>query len=437
MDKLFRKIFPPSGYRSPLLSYPVLLALTLAELWYILHSHFGETVGGDAWSYFDAMDTLTEGRVDVYRTPVYPAVLLALELLSGPHRLVEALQLANCAFTIVGAWYFMRAADKFTFGRPRAVFWLTAVYCLNPWWHKWAMYVYTEPMALMGMSMFLYWTVRDLPRRCGVVAAVMSGLWLVISVFLRPIMICIVPGVIVFRLWIRRRSGGRSAAAGLAGAGLCVVLVAVYVAGFGRTHGVYRMTAVSAWNDYWFLSEAGFIHPEYTDNRELKEFVTTVNAGADTISTDPFMLFTWGAPLVTEETPLTDIDWLIKRGFHENRAGIPAALLARMRLRVLDEPLLSYIEDLKIITEVLGWKMGLLIVFQAGSLLWLLWLWRGGVRPPGAWLCWYIMTAVSWTSYIGAYYQWARLILPACPAILLLVWQMLSFTRPAPRRALP
>lgn len=439
MGKILRKIFPPSGYRSPLLSYPVLLALFLAELYIFVSLHFGDGIGGDCPTYVAGMESLSRGEIDPYRTPVMSAVMLALRTLAGPSRLFAALQIANCIFAVAGVWYFMRAALKFTFGRRRAAFWLTAVLCLNPWWHHWVAYTLSETMALMASSIFIYWTVRDLPRRPGVLSAVMSCVWLAVMMFLRPVMLCMLPGMVLFWLLLARRSGGAGARAGLAGTAVCALLVAGYVAAFGRTFGVCKMTAVSDWNNYWFLSEAGCMRPEYTDNPALKQFIEEVNADADTISTDPFMLRTWGAPDVCEEMPMTDIDALIRRAFHENRDKILPSLLTRLRLKVWYEPLMPtyYLPELKIVHTTVSGSTGLFLLFQAAGLLWLVRLWRRGVRPPGAWLCWYMMTALAWTSYIGAYYEWARLIIPAVPAILLFCWQVLSFTRPAPQRPLP
>lgn len=432
-----RKLFPPSGYRSPLLSYPVLWVLLVAELCLIVHPNFGDAMGGDGESYFAAIDSLAAGYPDMYRTPVYPLILHFLGYIAGPDRVEIAVQAANCVFTVAGAWYFMHLAAKFAFGRPRVAFWLTALYCLMPWWHLWTAFVLTEPLALMGMSAYLYWTVRDLPVRPGVVSGVMSAVWLAFLVFLRPVMMCVLPVALVYWWALRRR--GRGARAGLAGTALCVALVAAYTGFYGHVHGSYKLSAVSQWNNYNFLTQAGLHSPGYTSNPALAAFVESTVTTYDTICAEPLIIQYQSVPDAGPDISLADIDGEIYTALRENPREALRAMWVRLRVLVWNEPLLAYdhIPELKIVETTWCPVTGLLIIFQILSAVWLARLWRRGVRPPGAWLCWGVMVALSWSSFAGAYYEWNRLTVPAIPAILMLGWQMLSFTRPTPYRKLP
>lgn len=435
--RIYRKIFPPSGYRTPLLSYPVLLLLFITELWLIIRPDFGDALGGDGRSYFAAIDSLAAGYPDLYRTPVYPLILMALKAVTGPALIEKASQVANCVFSVIGAWYLMRLAGKFAFGRPRAVFWLTAVYCLTPWWHLWTHHVLTEPLALMGMSAYLYWAVRDLPGRVGVRSGVMSGVWLVFLVFLRPVFICLLPIVAVYWAALRRR--GRGAVAGMTGWAVCVALLLAYVAAYGHAHGTYKLSAVSQWNNFNFLSQAGLHSPAYTSNPKFVSFIEGTIATYDTISADPLIIHYKEVPDAGDDITLADIDDEIHTALRENPGEALRAMWVRVRVLVWNDLLFpyDYIPWLKTVETTWFPVTGLLIIFQILSAVWLVRLWRRGVRPAGAWLCWGVMVSVSWASFIGAFYEWYRLTVPAVPAMLMLVCQMLSFTRPAPEKSLP
>lgn len=437
VSRVCHKLFPSSGYRSPLLSYPVLLVVFVAELWLIVRPDFGKSVGGDGLSYFAAIESLAAGYPDMYRTPVYPVILKILDCMFGPGRIYEALQVFNIVAAVAGAWYFMRLAGKFAFGRRRVIFWLTALYCLTPWWHLWTSYVLTEPLALAGMSAYLYWTVRDLPARPGVLSGVMSSVWLVFLVFLRPVLMCLLPVAAIYWWLLRRR--GRGARAGVAGTALCVALVLAYVAAYGHVHGSYKLSAVSQWNNYNFVTQAGLHSPDYTSNPALATFIEGTIAGYDTICAEPLIIHYKSVPDAGGEIPLADIDGEIYKAISENPQKALEAMWVRLHVLVWNEPLFTYdrMPRMKIVESTWAPVTGLLMIFQIICAVWLVWLWRRGVRPPGAWLCWGVMVAVSWSSFVGAYYEWNRLTLPAVPAVLMLVCGMLSFTRPAPRIPLP
>lgn len=437
--RIYRKIFPPSGYRSPLLSYPVLLMLFIGELWFILRPDFGDVRGGDAETYIAAIDSLSCGIPDVYRTPVYPLVIWLVRSVAGPRHIYAGLQLVNCVAVVVAAWYFMRLGLKFTFGRRRATFWLTAVFCLTPWWHVWVSYTLTESLALSGSVIFLYWLVRDQPGRPGSASVLMASFWLVFLAFLRPILMCLIPLTLCYWFALWRRGGGRWAKVGMSASAACAVMVVCYVFAFGRAHGICKISAVSDWNSYWLLSEAGVMRPGYTENPALARFVERFNSIADTVCAEPLMLHNYGAPDVSDSIPLRDIDALISDCAADNRPAMARYFMARMRILVWNDYLYSYdyYEPLRVIEGVWRPCMGLLLLFQLASAIWLVRLWRRGVRPPGSWFCWSYMMAMSWIAFVSGYYDWARLILPAAPAIAMLAFQMLSFTRPAPKRPLP
>ncbi len=432
LGSVWHKIFPASGYRSPLLSYQAVLVLMCVEMAVGLRGLFGVEYGGDAVSYVIAMEPLRHGLPDPYRTPVYPLWLMLLETLFGPERLAVANQLTAVAITIVGGWYFMRVAGKFTFGRRRATFWLTTVFCLTPQWNQWVAYTQTETIGLTGTVIMLWWLVRDLPGAPSLRSGVMSSLWLAVLVFTRPVLMCFIPVVAVYWIAQWRRPGARGARAGLAGSGLTVALILGYMAAFHHAYGMYYMSAVSQWNNFWLLGQSGSLRAAYTDNPHLKAFINEINDKAYVEVEDPLILNIFGSPDISAEMPIEDIDAMLSLGIAENRGRLAVHIWNRLRAQVVAMPLLhtSKGSPYGLMEAVVRPVIGLYLLFLAGIGICLVVLWRHGVRPPGSWLCWLLCVSLAGASVIGAQSDWARLMMPTVPAALMLVYQMVSFFRP-------
>ncbi len=426
---LLRRIFPPSGYRFPLLSYPVVFALMAVELVLLLRGGFGYVNGGDSFDYIDAVDVLLSGRPDLYRTPPYPAALAVLRWVFGPALMVRAMQVTQCVVAVVGAWWFMRVAGRFTFGRRRATFWLTAVYALNPYWNMWVMHTMTEVFAMAGSVALLWCMVRDLPGRPSVRSGVWAGLWLVFLVLLRPILLCWLPVAAVW-WWARfRATHARGAVVALWLAAAVPPLLGGYVAWFGHTYGVYKVSAVSTWNRYALAHMAGVMRPGYTDNPVLQRKISEINASSDTVLPHPLMLNLPGMPMAGDSITQAEIELAVDRAIADNPAVIVRYMDARLRYLVWNEPMLwsgRWLPSLRVIDSTLRLKMGVYLLFLAAFGIWLCVQWRRGLRPAGSWLCWLLCVALAGAAALGAQDNWVRLTLPSMPAAMMLVYQMLS-----------
>ncbi len=429
-------MFPPSGYDSRVLSFPVVLCVMIAELLWM--ASFGRHEGYDTGGYLDAADMLASGRLDYFRPPVYPAFLLLLRAVVGSGGLYVAVNVVQAVMMIVSARYFRLICLRLFHGRARVAFWLTAVYCLLPSVQYQVMLVMTEAPAIAGMVFLLWWLVRDYPGRMSVRAGMMAGLWLVFLVFLRPILLCMVPVVAVWLSVRSVRNGGRGIAAAWCGLGMCVLSVAVYMGLMNRVWGIHSFSGVSVANNYCMVCDAGLLYPHHTDNPALRAQMSRIYDGSYILADNPLYLKTRDVPDWSEELPPSEIEAAVNRAIADHPLEVARHIMYRLRWMVRPAPMsvLTQLPVLRTFEQTFMPTLGLFIIFLAAFPIWLVVRWRRGDRALPLWLLWLAGMAVTWTALVGAMNDWGRLILPCVPAAILLVYAVLSQWHYSPGRFL-
>lgn len=418
---------PSSGYRSPLLSYPVVFFLMAVELVLILSTDFGGLNGGDAPSYIASATNLLQGRADLYRPPVYPAFIALCRMIFGQALEVKAMQVLQCIVAMLGAMCFIAVMRKFTFGKPRVTFWFTVFYALNPYLNLWVLFLMTETTALSGAVLLLYLMTRDLPGPISGRTGLWGGVVLLLLIFLRPVLLCWLP-VCILWWWWQRRAGGAGARNALWVCAATAVLLLAYCGWVKQTYGTARLSGVSAWNKTAMLTMGGILSPEHTDNPALKEEIETVYSWSDTMMTDPLIYVQWWHIDTTANIRIEEIDAAADRAIRENPGKVARFLDARVRYLAWNEPLLweYWFPRFKVIKTTLNLRMPVYWAFLLGVGIWLCVQWRRRLRPGGTWLCWLLCVSLMAAALLGAQNEWARLTIPTIPPAMLLIYQMAS-----------
>lgn len=190
-------MFPDSGYRSQLLQYRtvyLLLALT-ALLCYVAHPC--GVLSNDSGSYYRAAFRLTQLRIDEFRPPVYPLLILATEKIADTA--VSRFLITMFQWLLFGAAVlsFRRCAAMLG-GRRRPVFWATVLFALVPGMWRWNYLILTESISI-SLSVFLItaWVSATLRPAAWKLMAV--SLLIVVLFLTRPVFLALVP---VYALWL-------------------------------------------------------------------------------------------------------------------------------------------------------------------------------------------------------------------------------------------
>lgn len=438
MKKLLRKIFPPSGYRCALLSYPALMVLMVAEL--VIFSFMSDHYGWDTYDYLRAADVWAAGTPDFMRTPIYPLFLWLLRRVFGTGGIFAALCALQGALMVVSAWYFRGLCAKVLPG-PRNVLWLTAIYALLPSLQWTATLAMTEAPAIALTMILFYWLVRDFPELPTVRSSVYIGLLLIVLIFLRPMMICLLA---VVGLWFaalsmrKHRSGTRRRAGAWCAWAVCVAAVLGYSAEMKHTWGVFTFSGVSVCNNFILATDAGILRPEHTSNLALRTQISRIYGSAEVIAEKPVYLAARWVPDVDSTLTAVELQSTVHRALAERPGEVAKHLALRCSYLVRPMPLLKplNIPVYRSLHQVLVPSIGLFAIAMAIYLVWLIAAWRRGHKHLQLWLLWVAVVTFFATAVLGAMNDWNRLVEPAIPLALLLFGAFLARWRYKPGKML-
>ena len=235
----------------------------------LLIAGFGVCEIYDSFSYIDAWDSLSEGRLDALRTPVYPVFLHVLSVLFGLRHYLLAAICFQHLFFLVSLGSFYRLAERFCTSHE-TVFWLSLVYGVLPAITSWNNCILTESLALSGTVILLEAVFRT-KEKPTVLRAVFVALLLTLLLLLRPIFIYIIPVFIVYSVALqigrKGRKGGWYIGAGVLLSSLCFIL---YMNEYKKEYGIFSSSNVSIINQYYIARQNNLIDTTAIRDEGLK-----------------------------------------------------------------------------------------------------------------------------------------------------------------------
>lgn len=400
-----------SGYKSPWLSYAAIyILLLLISACVVVSGRSGTSF--DTPGYFEASELLEHWQLHQTRPPVYPAILLLLRHIVGEAHLPEAIMGVQFSVFVVAVFYFSKIA-KLVLQSSRAAFWTTAVFALLPPFSIcFNRYILTESLTMSFVIFFVWTLLSRLPELPRWRSALYSGVWLLVLIFLRPVMMCFIPVYIIFWGYVAWRWKQQAIKQMLMAFGMLAVCgssILIYKHRLFVEYGLEGMSTAAVVNNYFALRDLHRLRPEHTDNPALKAYLDSI---CDTSPRTPDMRY-----------PNWDEIWKIKslssdQEFEDavNKAMADTSFayfrFAKINLGYLSKHAL--LPGLSIIP--LPINMSCYLVFMTMALILLIWKCRH-IEP---WILFLTSAAISGASTIGAMDEWTRLFYPGMPSALLL-----------------
>lgn len=228
----------------------------------------------DAHSYIEAADRLSALEPDVMRTPVYPFIILITRALFG-ELWIYAVAAIQFIVMVVAGYYLSLTGMRYigrrgiVTGVVGAVLLTAAVkYCVN---------IQTEAFAVSGV-IFLVWTlVRDLPGAPNMRSILLSGVWMILLIFLRPAFLYLLPVYLLYFAVVtpviakdqRMRVWTSVTAMVLLTAGL----ISLYRQAIHERYDIMSISHVTTINNFVNLRNAGIVEPEQADDEWLRSYL--------------------------------------------------------------------------------------------------------------------------------------------------------------------
>lgn len=394
-----------------------LIAFISAVIWIIV---MGVHVTPDTTSYITAVkESLSHGRIDQWRPPVYPLLLGSVKLVFGDSFLWAVIVLQNLVFLLT-IKYFYELLHWIT-DSDRISFWLTLYYALSPGIACYNNYVVTESLAI-SFAIFIAWGLKALLSGQTWRGVIYITLFVGLSVFMRPAQIYLMPVLLViFAGMAFVQKYRREALYGFGGVLLVTLSFLVYVGVFKSNYGIYSPSAIGTVNQFYIGRYYDLIRKNELQHDEIGYFLS------DSHNMENHSLFIEAYASINN-VGLKEVNDEIVYSMRSNPGGWIKAAWDRFCRSGFDR--LFNIGPSKYYLEPFSVKMSSVYCFLAAFLLALgYWIAKNRKIP------WFILTlsvlvlANITASILGAQSEWWRLDFPSVPFLILMAGQALSLIR--------
>lgn len=434
INRFFNGFFSERFFLSPererlnrMLNWGTLMMLATVFSALVLIYHHGPAFHYDTFTYEHAAVTLSQGEVDLWRTPLYPYLILFFRYLfgsAGPVMLCVFQQLLFL-LSVMLLRHILRIAGT---GRRTGII-LTAFYLFVPylvsWWYM--CHIATELVSCFLFMLLGWLSIRIIvnPGSLKISDALWIALLLFLMVAVRPANIYLLPVYALIWLIVIISPKWRTAA-GLVGlAGVIAVSAAVweYRSAIKSRYGYDGITIISYINNYHFVRHYGLMKPELVGNPELRRMLHDFNAFSDEDRYLPVNhYFNETHALLQIDSCAVEMQHVVNKALVHDPANTGRALTSRLRADVSSN-LLTINPDRWIYVALVPYmpNMGCVYLFLLICLAGIIVMWIRRRRFP--WLVAYLWGMV-FTSHIaamlGAMSDWARLTYGSFPFLLLL-----------------
>lgn len=412
---------------SPLF-WALLFSLLFRPFYFRLLAPF--TLCPDSPTYLSPGADILRGKIDILRTPLYPLLIRFLALFGGQAGLYPRIAAFQDLAQFVSIVFFYLTAKMLLRSKWAAGAAALCYGCL-PGILNYTRVVLTESLSISLAAIFFYCVVRFL-RRPGTASAVLAGVLCFLLIMLRPSFLLFLPVLLVFwalRFFFRREER-KECLTGFGAALACLALTAAYCAGNFVQNGFFGLSRVSTDNTLYKTIEWGFYRSggDPAVVRFLSETLRTRAPG----SAQVLAMRKFGAARMTRFANAA----VKKNGiaYAARSFGAARALFAAPLFTSAAAPRAGREAFLRAFGAACGLSFGVLYLLLAAEMFFLLFtlirkrrlLWA----RAGAWC---FAAGQLFTVFWGAQNEFARLMAPAAPFVLLLLFLWLEaavfFTR--------
>ncbi len=282
---------------------------------------YGIPFSPDTWTYVDAYDSLRNGEIDMWRTPLFPAIIGLCKAIAGDGFgwLIVALQIAVFVATIP---LFYKFGSGIISRKGIAVV-ATAVYAAIVVESGFCQFILSESLAGSLTVIIIYFADRFIRnRRVGDAVALSIAALLIVA--LRPAQAYIpaILAVLAIAMIIKSfRNGYAKLPATILAVGMCIIAIstAVYAYAFKARYGVESVTCVGTFNNYYTARFGGLITPESACDYEIKADIER-NIATNGIRVDSDEVCWAEITELIDRHSLLQVDETVKAAIAANRA---------------------------------------------------------------------------------------------------------------------
>lgn len=380
----------------------------------------------DSYTFLGLLDNLLNFIPDNIRTPIYPLFFDGLRKIAGEtagNILTVLIQVALFYISLA----ILREICKEIRLNEKITFWLIAFYAIWPPMPTFTCLFMTETLAAFSFVLQLYLVLRVL-RHPSIKLAAAIGLLSIFMVLLRPAFLYIL-GILAIGwviIWIMSPRSSRMCITGI-----CFCLIAGSVI-FGYSslikhyYGFRAISAVSDINNYFLLREAKALDPSSTDDETVKDMFISFQQEEKEFGSDmsDYIKGWREVPTITDIIGYAEFHEVISDNIKSHPKEISITLAKRIKNSSSAPFFYAYKSEVNpfyVLVYMININFGIYYLFMLIILIIIIRRFRrSGQMPVYTLFLWASSAGLAFVSIIGAMNDWARLMLPAESAFLLL-----------------
>ena len=374
----------------------------------------------DTPSYLSAWNTLSSGRWDTFRTPLYPVVLgVARNLLGKVWK--WGVMIIQYGVFLLSIKYFHHIASSLL--KERWALIMTAFYAIYPTFNSWGNLLLTDSLGLSLSVLFFYNCFRIINNGSVKHTFLMASL-LLLLLALRPSSISLlIPAAISFFLVLFTKEKRSAGIVGLAGIAVCSALLIAYSFNIKERTGVFTPSTVSVSNDFAIARIYGYLSPEAANERAdvLRQ---NYEKYGEELMEGPILYGALGD--LTNEFSVAEMKQLVDKSIRSNPILWLKALIKRTYLAALTPSMTSYTSDLFRLHPLFPINIGIVLLLMVIYCIIIIISTLKEHFPLVNFFLLITCLCVIGVSIVGAQYEYHRLILPAMPLVLIIRGQLLQ-----------
>lgn len=386
----------------------------------------------DSPSYISAWDNYANGKIDVFRTPVYPIFLGIMKLIFGASFFCSAAICVQHVIFQISIFCFYKIAQILISVR-RIVFLISLFYATLSLFTTWNNFIMTESLAISGVVIHIY-TILCLRRTSSYTSAISYTLILFILIFLRPAFVYMLP--IFILLWIYMifvKEKRKAALLGISGTLIVVVSLFSYMKIFEREYALFASSEVNTVNQIHIARSHGLLNPNIIKDKDLREHIieSYKKYGQNMEDNTEIWIESYN---ILKVHGLKTVNDAIIGSYKDDPKGWMAACGSRFVKSCYKPLFISHIDKSQIIYDIcLNPTMRVFYYFMfIYTIILCLWINRSHCIPWMSMLfysmCLSNIIVVIW----GAQDSWSRLTLPSMPLFLLMLGQICTMFKASP-----
>lgn len=376
----------------------------------------------DSPTYISAWEVISNGRIDMFRTPVYPIYLGIMKFIFGLSYYKIMAIIGQYILFFFSIYIFYNISQRF-FSQSKIHFGITLIYGICPSIYQYCSMIMTETMAVSG-CVFLIYCLCHLYDEYSLKWSIFYTLTVLFLIMLRPSFVYVFPVLIIaFLLILRNRQKKKQAVMGFVGLAISSVFLLSYMATFNHNYGIFSSSAVGVINRFYIQRQYGLIDVESISNDDFREEIEN-NIQLHGVRHDNLDSLWEETYKYIDKYGVKDVNDVINCSFRSH----PWLNISKVGGRFIKS---AYTPAIYIYPHVKLFDLFFIYLFGfVYTILMICWIIQKREIPWMSSFLYLLCLGNLVMIIAGAQDQWGRLFAPSLPLCLLLVGQFCSFFLP-------